>query len=380
MFIAGVCHGQSERLIEARKLQSARDYTQALVLIDLELKDDVENGGAWFTYAEVNYAIFEKSTTVKEKKEALQKAIKGYRNTIEFQDPLSRMYAVAKANLSEIQPRLLDEGIVFYNKKSYQQAVEKFVYANIVQPNDTVSLIYGVSAANQGLLYQEAFDFYVKLIEIKPKEQYYQNMFIIQKEHRKNPDLALEILKEAQSAFPENYSFQKYEVDMLILANKKREALDLLDVLSKKYPKNMALLLNKALLSDEEFKQRKSSLDSSQYSLELEQIATDYKAVLSLVPKHPLANFNMAVLYSDQSNFLIQEINNMSAASQAASFEAYKEAANNALRKAATYMEAAKATQPRNVNILNALKLFYDKLEMAEESQAIQRELDALKG
>lgn len=69
----------------------------------------------------------------------------------------------------------------------------------------------------------------------------------------------------------------------------------------------------------------------------------------------------------------------MNSASFAASSAKHQADAKLALEKATAYMEAAKQAQPKNINILNALKLFYDRLELKEKSAAIQKEIAALK-
>lgn len=371
---------QSAKLKEARQLQSKKDYENSLRILKEELIQNSEDGGTWFTYAEVQYALSQRLLSNDDRRLAFQEAIIGYQKTIEYQDDLSRIYAVAKTQLQEIPPQLLDEGIQFYSAKSYEEAVEKFSFANIAQPKDTVALIYGVSAANQGQLYEEAYSFYEKLIDIKPKEQYYQNMFIIQKERMGNTEKALLIIDQAKEDFPENYSFKKYEIDLFIILNRKAEALELLMALTNEYPNNMGLLLNKAMLLDEGFKARKDQLDSVHYDQEMELIVDAYTAVLAISPRHPLANFNMALLYSDHANHIVKELNGMNAASFATNVEAYKENMNNALVLASQYMEAAKKSQPKNLNILKALKLFYDRLEWTEKSDAIQEEIIAISG
>lgn len=48
--------------------------------------------------------------------------------------------------------------------------------------------------------------------------------------------------------------------------------------------------------------------------------------------------------------------------------------------EATRYMESAKISQPKNLSILNALKLFYDKVGMHDKHASIIQEIEALKG
>lgn len=309
----------------------------------------------------------------------LKEAMKGYENAKTYLDRTSRMFAVASKRLSDTPVLLMDKGIQYYNEREFEQSVEQFEYAHIAMPKDTVSLIYGVSAANQGQLYESAYSFYEELTKIRPKPAYYQNMYVLQKQNLGDNEKALQLIQQAQNDFPENYSFQKYEVDLLIKMNRKDEALELLNTLESFYPNNMAIVLNKSSLMDEAFKTNRAELDSVQLIMAEAELISAYEKVLDLSPRHPLVNFNLAAIYSEKSNDLIRELNGMNSASFAASSAKHQADAKLALEKATAYMEAAKQAQPKNINILNALKLFYDRLELKEKSAAIQKEIAALK-
>ena len=373
-----VAFGQTDELVAARKLQASGNFQKALDILNSELARDPEDGGAWFTYAQVQYALFEQSEATDERVAALKEVIRGYEQTIRFQDSESRPYAVARSSLIALQPKFLDDGIKLYNSRSYEAAVQQFTFAHIAEPTDTVALIYGVNAANQGQYFEDAYGFYDKLNQIKPKATYYQNMYTLQKERLKDVEKALATLKVAQSNFPDNYTFQKYEIDLLIEMNRKDEALVLLTSLAKVYPANMSIVLNRTLLLDEAFKKNKNQLDSAQFGESVDRLISSYKDVLALSPRNLLANFNLAVLYSDKANTYIKALNGMNASGFALYNEAYQEKSKEALKEAVLYMEAARNSQPKNLNILNALKLFYDKLDMDEKREAIEQQIQAL--
>ena len=168
-------------------------------------------------------------------------------------------------------------------------------------------------------------------------------------------------------------------MDLLISLNKNSEALNLIDELIIDNPKNLALVLNRALLTDKAFKAEKNQLDSAAQIKEIETLIQLYQEVLTLSPRNPLANFNLAVVYSEKANFFVKEINRMGPGLSIAQQENSQKASKSALLDATRYMEVAKATQPANMNILNALRLFYDKLGLSEKKDAIDLEIQALK-
>ena len=159
---------QSDELVKARKLQAANEFEEALTLLNSILADDPKDGGAWFTYAQVNYALFEKGNDLNQRSEALKEVIRGFNQSLLYQDSESRPYAVAKSTLIALQPKFLDNGIRQYNNRSYEAAVVQFTFAHIAEPSDTVALIYGVNAANQGQYFDAAYGFYEQLNTIKP--------------------------------------------------------------------------------------------------------------------------------------------------------------------------------------------------------------------
>lgn len=161
--------------------------------------------------------------------------------------------------------------------------------------------------------------------------------------------------------------------------NRKDEALSLLTQLAKEQPNNLSLLVNKALLLDESYKKNKSQLDSTGLAQALEELITSYESILSLSPRNPLANFNLAVVYSEKANTYVKALNGMNSSGFALYSDSYQAKSKEALEKAVSYLEAAKSSQPKNLNILNALQLFYEKLSRDAERAAIEQEIQSLK-
>lgn len=377
-----LAQAQSTALIEARKLQVAKDYTRAAKILKNELLSNKKDGGVWFTYAQVQFARSQSSsiTDLEDKKMIMHEAIEAYEKSLLYLDANTRPYAVARTELNEIYPRFIEEGVNYLNRGSYQEAIEKFQFAHLSAPEDTVSLIYGVNTAKRAERPIDAIYFYQELIEVNPKPNYYQSLYLTFNEELNDHEKALKVLEEAQKAYPSNYSFQKYEIDLLMANDQMDEVSALFNELSDRYSNNISFLLEKSQFLDQNLKKNRSVLDSARLeSLRFDLIQT-YEDIISISENHPLANFNLAVIYSEKSNEYIQTLNNMSAENYGIYSHEFIEKSTEALNMATEYMEAAKVSQPKNLNILNALKLFYDKLNKTEQRDAVIKEIEALKG
>ena len=119
-----ISFAQSARLKEARSLQAANKLDEALEILKDEINSNPEDGGAWFTYAEIQMAQFEVSQNKSNKTAALKEAMKGYENAKTYLDRTARMFAVASKRLSDTPVLLMDKGIQYYNEREFEQSVE----------------------------------------------------------------------------------------------------------------------------------------------------------------------------------------------------------------------------------------------------------------
>lgn len=372
---------QSKGLIEARTLQAEGKLEEALTVIkNLVANEGAEDGGAWYTFAEVSRALFSQTEDFEQQSVHMTNAVKGYQETLKYQPQGTRIYLSADQSLSKMYQDLIRLGVQYYQKEAYDQALQAFENAVIIEPGDSTVITYAANAAVQGKYYDKALNNYRKLIALKPKESVYQNMISIQRDLQKDLEGALTTIEGAMSDFPDVISFGRYKLDVLLLSKQNEQALELLDQLLEKTPDDVPMNLRKAVLLDEKNKELKSDpeIDSLQLAKNALEVESAYLKTLELSPGNLVANFNLAMFYNDQANYYYSSINKMSNDEYIANAKTYEEKALALIRKALPYMEAASRKNPKDINILKTLEAYYDRLSMGDKKRAIQAKIKTL--
>ncbi|OEJ99938.1 tetratricopeptide repeat protein [Roseivirga misakiensis] len=373
--------GQSSSLIEARTLQAEGKLTEALEVISKAVNKELsEDGGAWYTYAELNKALFQKSQVDSEKSEFLTEAIRGYQMTLKNPSDNVRINLSAGQSIDLLYQTLIQNGATFYQQQEYEAALKAFNNAILIEPTDTTIITYAANAAVQAQRYDLAIANFQKLIDIAPKVRTYQNMISLQKDTQKDIAGALSTIEQANSDFPESSVFNRYKLDILLDQEENRAAIGLIDQIMEKEPNNNQLLLRKAVLHDKFIAEIKGTepLDSAALQQEIDWAEAAYLSALERDKENVTANFNLAMLYNDQANTYYRSINAMTLEQYKYGHQAYEEKALDFIKKALTLMETASAQKPDDIGILKTLVSYYSRLEMGEKKREVEKKIEAL--
>ncbi|MBO3698038.1 lipopolysaccharide assembly protein LapB [Roseivirga sp. E12] len=375
---------QSTGLIEARTLQAEGNLPEALRVIKEAVKTDEfkEDGGAWYTYAEINKALFKSEPAGTVKSTYLSDAILGYQMTQKYPSNNVRINLSADQSIEQIFQELIQNGAQWYQQQDYKSALEAFENAIIIAPKDSTIITYAANAAVQGKLYDKALTNFRMLQDMRPKESIYQSMISIQRDLQKDFPAALITIDEAKKDFPNSAVFDRYKLDIYLLSKDNEKAIDLITEILKTDTENDQLALRKAVLYDEEIKEIKANpeMDSAALQSAIGNSEQAYLKVLSIAPDNLVANFNLSMLYNDQANSYYLAINNMTNDEYKANSEAYEEKALDFIRKALPRMEVASKKDTTDLNILRTLETYYDRLSMGDQKRAIQKKIDQKKG
>lgn len=378
LFTLNFSYGQTNDLVKARTLQAEGKVEDALSVIKKALETDTfkQDGGAWYTYAELNRSLFKKQS----EPEFLREAIKGYQQTLQYPSPNTRINVSAQQSVNQIYQELIQKGAQLYQEQQYKDALFNFESALIIEPKDSTIITYAANAAVQAKSYTSALENFRKLQEIKPKESIYQSMLSIQKDLQKDFKGALETIELAKQDFPGSQTYDRYKLDILLLSSQNKEAIDVIVELLTKSPKDDKLLLRKAVLHDALVKEikAKTTIDSLALQKETEMAEEAYLETLSLSPESIVANFNLAMLYTDRANEYYKAINSMTMDSYQKNAKGYEAKALNFIRKALPLMEVAAKKEKGNLNILKALVSYYTRLGLGEKKRKIEAEIQAL--
>lgn len=382
--ISTILLAQSNDLIEARTLQAEGKIKEALVVITnaVTKSEFSKDGGAWYTYGELNKALFQEAPTEDEKSAYLNEAIKGYQMTLKYPSENVRINLSAGQSIDVLYQKLIQNGATLYQQQKYDAALEAFNNAVIIEPKDSTILTYAANAAVQANKYDQALVNFGKLLELSPKASIYQNMVSIQKDSQEDYSGALTTIEDAKRDFPESEVFDRYKLDIFLLQERDREAIDLIQELIDDSDPNGQLMLRKAVLHDKFISEIKDTtpLDSAALQQEIDEAEKAYLASLASSPNNVTANFNLAMLYNDQANTYYRSINAMTMDDYQENSEAYEEKALDFIRKALDRMEVASQQKPDDVGILKTLASYYDRLSMGDKKRAAETKISELGG
>ncbi len=376
--------GQGNGLIEARTLQAEGKMTEALEVIQRAVKTDEfkQDGGAWYTYAEINKALFKSEATGTAKSNYLTGAILGYQMTQKHPSSNVRINLSADQSITQIYQELINNGAAWYQQQDYKSALEAFENALIIEPNDSTIITYAANAAVQGKLYEKALVNFRKLQTMRPKESIYQSMISIQRDLQQDFPAALGTIEDANKDFPNSPVFNRYKLDIYLLAKDNDKAIELISELLLNDPDNSQLSLRRAVLYDARLKEIKTTepLDSIALQNELTLTEEAYLKTLAIDSTNLVANFNLSMLYNDQANGYYLAINSMTNDEYKENAEAYEEKALALIEKALPRMEAAARKDTTDLNILKTLASYYDRLSMGDQKRAIQKKIEEKSG
>jgi len=375
---------QGTGLIEARTLQAEGKLSEALVVIKKVVKTNEfkEDGGAWYTYAEINKALFKNEPAGTIKSTYLSDAILGYQMTQKYPSNNVRINLSADQSIEQIFQELIQNGAQWYQQQDYQSALEAFENAVIISPNDSTVITYAANAAVQAKLYDKALANFQKLQDMRPKESIYQSMISIQRDLQKDFPSALVTIDKAKSDFPNSPVFDRYKLDIYLLSDENEKAIDLITEILKTDTDNDQLALRRAVLYDDRIKELKAETVTDSLALRnaIAKSEEAYLKVLAISPDNLVANFNLSMLYNDQANSYYLAINNMTNDEYKANAESYEEIALDFIRKALPRMEAASRKDTTDLNILRTLETYYDRLSMGDQKRAVQKKLKEKEG
>jgi tetratricopeptide (TPR) repeat protein len=212
---------------------------------------------------------------------------------------------------------------------------------------------------------------------MRPKESVYQSMISIQRDLQQDFSAALITIEEANENFPNSPVFDRYKLDIYLLAKDNDKALELISKILVNDPDNSQLSLRRAVLHDERIKEIKATdpLDSIALQNELALSEEAYLKTLSIAADNLVANFNLSMLYNDQANGYYLAINSMTNDEYKANAEDYEAKALALIEKALPRMEAAAKKDTTDLNILRTLESYYDRLNMGDQKRAIQEKI-----
>lgn len=337
--------------------------------------------------------------------EDLTTAAKAYKKVVE----LGKEKEVAIAGITAVKNALINSAIADQKTQDYATASDKLYQSYQLNKKDTIYLYYAASNSVQAQDYDQALDYYNKLMEMGysgAKTQYMatekasgETVSFSSKDQRdlfvktgnytdpqtkeipsktgeiakniamiyiqqKKPELAEGALKEALKNNPDDMQLLLaqanlyYELGKIDIYNK------MMKEIVKKDPENARLYYNLGV--------------SSAQLGDVEGAKEYYKKAIELDSKNANSYLNLSMLIMGGEGTILEEMNKALAEGDNAKYDELSKKRKALYSKALPYLEKAQEIKPEGVEVTRTLMNIYYILEQPEKAEKMKTKLDSL--
>jgi tetratricopeptide (TPR) repeat protein len=196
-----------------------------------------------------------------------------------------------------------------------------------------------------------------------------------------DPAQALKYLEEGRERFPEDQSLLYAEINQYLANNQLDKLLDKLKLAISKDPKNPSLYLTLGSTYDKLAIKAAEKGDKAGVAANQTEAMSYYNQALDIDPKYFDALFSLGVVYYNEAaeySKVMVELSNDYTSEGEKKYKASEIAMNASFEKALPYFEKAFAVEPKDPNVLGALKEIHAKLGNIPKSNEYKALLEAL--
>ena len=366
--VVATAFGQNKNVRKAESSLEDGELAEAKEWIDPAINDEKtkDDGKTWFVYGQVYQAIAEDSTNSVQADDPYQTALDAYDKAKELEKEGAVYYTFADQQIQGIWAQNINKGAEMYSAQDYENAIKLFDVAKMAQPEDTTAYIYaGISAQQSGELMTAAENYRYLIDELDYESiDFYNSLIYIYLVDQKDTEMALEYLRKAQDAYPENSDFLKREINILINDENFEEAERKLTKAIEKEADNSILYYNRAYLYEQ--------MDRDDEAVE------NYKKAIELDPTYFDANFNLAAYYFNEAAEILKEANEMDLKEYQERGKEVEENAKVYFEKALPYLEKSRELEPDNEKVMGTLQTVYTRLGMDDKAEELQSEISGM--
>jgi len=204
-----------------------------------------------------------------------------------------------------------------------------------------------------------------ELIKLDPKDERFQLRLLICLEKKGDNNLLISAINSARSHLPSSQAIINREVNFYISVNDQE---------------GLKKSLNNAIESDSNNPFLHFALGTALQSLnENENAANSYLKAIELNPDYFDAHNNLASMYNDEANELIEKMNQLgSSSSDERKYNSYKKKRNSLYDKIIPHLEECIRLEPNNITMLNLLKKMYYSIGDVKNTKRIKSIIDKL--
>lgn len=323
-------------------------------------KSDLDPKG-WFYKGNIYESIaFTKDSLVAAKLDTKTNAIKAtaeaYQKAMSLDKPNGEWAKQAKERAEGVWANTLNEGINKYNVKDYKSAIEFLTIASSVKPSDTLSVVNTGLIAIEGKEYAVAKDAFLKLISMGYKtKRNYSQAYYISKDQLNDADATSKLLAEARQVFPSDAYFMTEEINALIKADKKEEAIAKLNAALATDPANAAMYHYNLGLLYNQTNDKPKAKESFKQSLAKDSLYSD-------------SNYMMGFMLLEEGDVINKKINQMKMPEYTAKGKAEESKRDNTYKSAIPYLEKSYAVS-KEASLKGQLNNLYTKHKINKKIQ-----------
>ncbi len=305
---------------------------------------------------------------------ALQTAYESYKMSLKI-EPKSDYVDDINVQMKVMMFMFFNAGLDQFNNKNYDGALKNFANVLDIDPNDTVAVLNSAITATRANNLPLAKDFYGKLLKMKYNDPKVYNSFANTYLHDKDTANYYVVVKEGRTRFPNDGDLLNKELFYLISTNKTKEAIDGLNTVLQKDPKNTVMLFAVASIYDKIASEAFKKGDTSTFNANFSKAEENYKKAIEIKPDYFDANFNLGAMYFNLAAEMINKANDIDA-SKVKEYEAAKAKYDVKLRLAQPYLEKALELQPKDDGTMTSLRQLYAHLGMNDKALDMKKRLE----
>lgn len=373
-------HSHAQDLISvANTFLNDKNYLEAKAAIDeaFEAPTAEENPRAWYTKARIYHEILKStepqlSSLKKEEKKFVKDVVDAYNKTKELTEPSNNLHILANNQIEILWADYVNAGITKFQTSKFLEASEFFETSQIAKPADSTGYLYAALSSQNAGRYQRAIDNYMALRDITRLTKNAYNGLIICQQALNLPDAQqLDIVEEALFEYPNHLPYILQEIRILVKLKRFDAAESVLNTSIQRNPNNAQLVLRQADLYDRVFKEAYLNGEPERSERYFEMAARTYERFLNSFPDDFTANYNYSVMINEQANRVYVRVNLMSKEEYEIRGKETEQIGHDWTRRALPYMEKAQQVNPKDENVIKALKVYYERLQMTEKLEKL---------
>jgi len=383
LLISAASFAQKGSVGKANSYLIKEDFANAKAEIDvaITIEKNATKSKTWFTRGKIYQGILssEDEAVKALDAEALPKSVEAYGKVMSMESETNPNYFIASQNMETIWGNYVNKGAELYGQENFEGSMMAFEEALIVKPQDSVTLYFAGISAQQGKKVDKCLMFFYKMVDLKfAGPDVFSTIIYLERTSTKDDEKALEVVRVAKEAFPEESKFGEEEISLLLTLDKVDEAKAKLEASIEADPSNTNNHLNLGVLYDNLASAKSKEGKSEEAKAAYKQAQASYMNAIKVDPENYIGNFNTGVIYVNMAKEYFDQARDMDLKTYQKKGEALEEKGRVILKDALPYLEKADAVHPNDISVLSALQQVYTALKMFDKAEVTMDKVEAL--